>query len=350
MQHVPLSGAAYTRSFTIILLTSTAVATLSAGCSPSGRDRAVQSLSKPAPSQAPTRKAAVQSNQLEAATSYWAGRFRKNQKDPEAAWSYAMNLRAMGKKKEAFDILEVAHKHHPNDPQITSAFGRLAADLNRTDVAEKLLDRAVQTKMAGDWRTLSARGAVHAKKGEYAQAQRLFEAALEKKPNAPAILNNLALAYAMDGKADRAEPILRQAMASGYDDPRVRQNLALVLGLQGKFGEAKQVAAVDLSGDEAGKNTEFLRNMVRDEIKMAAQKRAPVVTAPKGAPSNVHLATAKEGKALAGKTPHGAPKSLTPPNAGNGVITEVIEPVSKPRRKPTASKSKAQKKKLPFRL
>lgn len=350
MQHAPHSGAAYPRSFTILLLTSTAVATLTAGCSPSGRDRAVQSLSKPSNIQAPTRQAAAQGNQLEAATSYWAGRFRKNPKDPEAAWSYAMNLKAMGKKKEAFDILEAAHNHHPHDPQITAALGRIAADLNRTDVAEKLLDRAVQTKMAGDWRTLSARGAVHAKKGEYAKAQQLFEAALEKKPNAPAILNNLALAYAMDGKADRAEPILRQAMASGYDDPRVRQNLALVLGLQGKFGEAKQVASVDLSGAEAGKNTEFLRNMVRDEIKTAAREQPPVVTKPGAAPSNVHLATAKEGKTLAGKTTHAAPKSLAPPNAGNGVITEVIEPVSKPRRKPAAKKTKAQNKKLPFRL
>ena len=341
MQQAPHSGAAVRRSFAITLLSSTAILALVTGCSPSSRDRGVQSVSKPAKTQAPTRQASAQGNQLHAATTYWAGRFRKDPKDPEAAWGYAMNLKAMGKKAEAFDILKMAHRYHPNDPQITSGLGRLAIDVGKTDVAEKLLDRAVQTKMAGDWRTLSARGAVHAKKGEYGKAQKFFEAALEKKPHEPAILNNLALAYALDGKAHRAEPMLRQAMATGYDDPKVRQNLALVLGLQGKFDEAKQIASVDLSGDQAGKNVDYLRSMVRDEIKLAATKEK---AAPKPA-SNVHLATAKPGQAPAA----GKPKSLTPPKASRDFTTEVIEPVTKKRRAAKPRKA-APKKKLPFRL
>src|SRR5690606_37278121 len=61
-------------------------------------------------------------------------------------------------------------------------------------------------------------------------------------PNQASVMNNLALAYTMDGQATQAEPMLRQATASGDADPRVRQNLALVLDLQGQSDEAKRVA------------------------------------------------------------------------------------------------------------
>ena len=54
-------------------------------------------------------------------------------------------------------------------------------------------------------------------------------------------MNNLALAYTMDGQASQAEPMLRQATSTAAD-PRVRQNLALVLNLQGKKEEATRVA------------------------------------------------------------------------------------------------------------
>jgi hypothetical protein len=59
-------------------------------------------------------------------------------------------------------------------------------------------------------------------------------------------MNNLAMAYTMDGQAARGEALLRQAASTGTSDPRVQQNLALVVGLQGKedgVGAAQTVAA-----------------------------------------------------------------------------------------------------------
>jgi hypothetical protein len=86
------------------------------------------------------------------------------------------------------------------------------------------------------------------------------------------VINNLALAYALDGKADKAEDLLRKAVASGHEDKRVRQNLALVLGLEGKFDEARQVASVDMSEQEAKANMTYLRNMLTSPTALASAK------------------------------------------------------------------------------
>ena len=79
----------------------------------------------------------------------------------------------------------------------------------------------------------------------------IFSCGAAKKPDAVSVINNLALSYALDGKPEKSEDLLRKAVASGNEDKRVRQNLALVLGLQGKFDEARQVAAVDMTEQEA---------------------------------------------------------------------------------------------------
>ena len=84
------------------------------------------------------------------------------------------------------------------------------------------------------------------------------------------VINNLALSYALDGKPNKAEELLRKAVASGTDDKRVRQNLALVLGLEGKFDEARKVASLDMSDQDAKSNMTYLRNMLSNPTQFAA--------------------------------------------------------------------------------
>ena len=67
------------------------------------------------------------------------------------------------------------------------------------------------------------RGAGQQRQTEEAQAQ--FAKALVLAPNHPSILNNQAIAYALDGKAGEAEKLLRKA-ASGQREPRSRKNAA----------------------------------------------------------------------------------------------------------------------------
>ena len=100
---------------------------------------------------------------------------------------------------------------------------------------------------------ISARGTVLAKQSQYREAIAFYERALVLAPEQPSVLNNLALAYAMEGNADKAEPLLKRAAAAGGHEARVNQNLALVLGLQGKYDEAKVAAGARPAGRQGGR-------------------------------------------------------------------------------------------------
>ena len=81
-------------------------------------------------------------------------------------------------------------------------------------MAQKLLEQA-DDPANPDWKVISARGTVLAKQGLYRDAIPFYERALALAPDQPSVLNNLALAHAMEGNADKAEPLLKQAAAAG---------------------------------------------------------------------------------------------------------------------------------------
>ena len=145
-------------------------------------------------------------------------------------------------------VLQQAAMYNPDSRAIASEQARLAVDLDQLDFAEKLIARA-EDPARPDWRLISAKGTIAAKRGDHKTAIRHFELAQKLAPKEPSILNNLALAYALDGQAGRAESLLKQARAVGGENEQVRQNLALVLGVQGKFDEAKTVATADLGSE-----------------------------------------------------------------------------------------------------
>lgn len=253
------------------LLTSTAIICIAAACSPiSGKRTAKNSLPAPNFDQKPVKKKAGLANPLHVATTYWATEYQKDPTNAKAALSYATNLKTIGAKEKARSILQQAHRQHPDNAEIASAYGRLVLEKGHTKTALRILDKAEKKGGKTDWKVLSAKGTAHAKLGEHALAQQYYKDALKKNPESPSLLNNLALSYAMSGKASEAEPLLRKVIKSGHDTPRVRQNLALVLGLQQKYDEGTQLASVDLPKQRATSNMDYLRSMVQN---------APVTTA-----------------------------------------------------------------------
>ena len=179
--------------------------------------------------------------ELEKATAYWGKEVEKNPRDGKAALSYARNLKAMGRKQEALAVLQAGYLFNAENREFMSEYGRLALDLGQVNTAAQLLERA-DDPAKPDWRVVSARGTVLAKQGNYKESIPFFERARELAPGQGSVLNNLAMAYTMDGQADRAEDLLRQASKMDNPDPRVKQNLAMVLSLQGKASEAREVA------------------------------------------------------------------------------------------------------------
>lgn len=199
--------------------------------------------------------------ELQKATEYWGKQAEKNPKNPQAAINYARNLKALGAKEQAFAAVAQAYTINPNHKGLASEYGRLALEQEQISLAEKLLAQA-DDPINPDWKTISARGTVLAKQGKYRDAIPHYERALALSPNQTSVLNNLALAHAMNGHAEQAEPLLRQAAADQSADPKVSQNLALVLGLEGKHEDAKAVMIRNLPADEVADDTNFVRKMV----------------------------------------------------------------------------------------
>ena len=227
-----------------------------------------------------TRPAAKPTNPLHVATTYWAKEHQKNPRDAKAALNYARNLKALGATPKAIQVLDQAYRLNPKNTEIAGEYGRLALAADNLPLADRLLKQAEQKRGGGDWRVLSARGTVLAKKGDHRSAQGYFHAALRKKPEALSVRNNLALSYAMSGQPQQAERLLRDAVKTGRETPRIRQNLALVMGLQGKYDEAKQLASLDIADREAAANMTYLKNMVHPAKVASKAPGRPAIPAP----------------------------------------------------------------------
>ena len=199
---------------------------------------------------------------LQKATEYWGREFAKNPRDAQIALNYARNLKALGEKRQALAVLQQASVFHGAHRGINAEYGRLALEFDQVSLAGKLLEQA-DDPTNPDWKLISARGTVLAKQGRYRDAIPFYERALTLAPDQVSILNNLALAHAMEGHPDKAEPLLKRAATAGGHEARVGQNLALVLGLQGKYDEAKLAAARDLPADNAAANIDYVRNIVK---------------------------------------------------------------------------------------
>jgi Flp pilus assembly protein TadD len=112
---------------------------------------------------------------------------------------------------------------------------------------------------------MSAEAAILDQMGKNDDARRLYAQARTLAPNEPTILSNYGMSYVLTGDLKKAETLLRQAVALPGADSRVRQNLALVVGLEGRFDEAQQIAAADLSPDEAAANIAYLKEMLGEQ-------------------------------------------------------------------------------------
>lgn len=202
-------------------------------------------------------------NELQKATTYWGQEYAKRPLEVEPALSYAKNLKALGEKGKALEILQRSFALHSGNRELAGEYGRLALELGQVGTADKLLAFA-EDPAKPDWRLISARGTVHAKRGEYKDAIPFYERALLLSPNQPSVLNNLAMAQAMGGDPKQAEALLRRATSEPSSDPvKIRQNLALVLGLQGRYDEAKSMTAGLPTSTATAQNVDIVRNIVQ---------------------------------------------------------------------------------------
>jgi Flp pilus assembly protein TadD len=248
-------------------LTIAGLTLLLGACAQSGNQDSLAALMGEKPEISDTTASGQPKSELQKATEYWGKEHAAKPGDSKAALAYAKNLKAMGQKDQAIAVLQQANVMNPADRGINSEYGRLALEQDHVSLAQKLLEQA-DDPMNPDWRTISARGTVLAKQGNYKDSIPFYQRALTLAPTQASVLNNLALAYTMDGQPEEAEKLLRQAATQPGGNPKVAQNLALVLGLQGKYDESKQVAGNVMPADAAASNATYLRQMVKLDPKV----------------------------------------------------------------------------------
>ncbi len=242
-----------------------------------------------------TDLAALPQSELVKATEYWGKKFAGSPRDPKYAVNYARNLKAMGQKRRALAVLQQASIFNGKNQALASEYGRLALDLGQTGLASKILAKA-DNPTRPDWRIISARGTALAKQGQNAKALAFFERASILAPNQSSVLNNLAMAYTMDGRPEKAEPLLRRAVlrAKPNHAARIRQNLSLVLGLQGKYDEAKSVSAGQLGLSTASANVAAIKKLVKLKAQLSpAAKAESLVQIAKRANGKKRIASAR---------------------------------------------------------
>lgn len=222
--------------------------------------------------------------ELRQATDYWGKQYKAKPEDRTAAVSYAKNLRAMGDKRMALNVLQDAATFHSDDKELMGELGRLALEFDQFSLAARALEVADQPGNT-DWRVISARGTLLAKQGQHKAAIPYYERALAISPNQPSVLNNLAMANAMSGDAAKAEEILKEVANKDGTPAKVNQNLALVLGLQGKYDESKATGAAAVGSTTlAAENTEYLRRMVKLDPKASPAPATAVAVSNKPLP------------------------------------------------------------------
>jgi Flp pilus assembly protein TadD len=269
------------------------VALLLGACSQGGEINLGLDSEKPKTSDIATASAAANSqDELAKATAYWADQHSQKPRDATAAISYARNLKAMGRKPQALQVLQGTYMFAADNREFLSEYGRLALELGQISTADQLLARA-EDPAKPDWKITSARGTVLAKQGRFKEAITLYERAREIAPPGQAsILNNLALAYTMDGQAARGEELLGQAAGKGLDDARVQQNLALVRELQGKPEGGSSSRVVELAAAPGpGTHAPVTRASWNEPLPIEAGQ-GPGRAAAKGRPATAMTASA----------------------------------------------------------
>ncbi len=201
--------------------------------------------------------------------------WRKDKSNVAAGLAYTESLDQLGQTDTKNQVLAELSQSNRSNPTVQAQLGKELLRNGKTAEALPMLEMAAASPSAS-WQTFSALGSAYDQQGRYGLAREQYEKALAQKPDAAAVMNNMAMSYSLEGNLPEAERILRDAMKkpAGREFPRIRQNLALVVGLQGRLDDAKKIASEDLPPDQVEANQAYLQQMLSQQntwAKIAAE-------------------------------------------------------------------------------
>lgn len=157
-------------------------------------------------------------------------------------------LSALGRAEEAAAVYEAALVIAPASTQAQIGLGRLRL---RSDAAHaQVLFLAVVQREPQNVVALNDLGIAYDLQGNHAGAQAAYRKALGSDPTRRATEVNLALSMALSGRAAEAVPLLRPLATDAAATKRERHDLAAAFALSGNDKAARQILATDLSPDQ----------------------------------------------------------------------------------------------------
>lgn len=204
--------------------------------------------------------AAQAQNDPTSAAAYYRSALAREPGNIKAEIGLMQCLRMTGGLDEARSVAAKVMMAKPDDPAVLAEAGKVKLATGQLQEAIRLLKEAVAAN-AQDWKSHSALGLAYDRLGDYAQADRNYDAALAVAPDDAGVLNNYALSHAMAGDLVRARDLLVRAVAANGADLRVRQNLALVYALSGDIKEAEELTRHDLPPALASETLDYYRRL-----------------------------------------------------------------------------------------
>lgn len=183
--------------------------------------------------------------------------------DVNKGLAYANALESIGQTGKQLEVYKSIATAHPENAKLNALYGKKLLGAGKSNEAIPVLELAAAAPGA-DWRTHSALGSAYDQQELYIKARAEYQNALAADPQNLAVLNNLAMSFALEGNLKEAEATFRKADAvpRSRTEPKIRQNLALVVGLQGRFDEASKIASEDLPPDQVEANMAYLQKML----------------------------------------------------------------------------------------
>lgn len=172
----------------------------------------------------------------------------------DEAMQKAAEYRANGQSQDAVQLLKRAQKEDPENAILLRQLGYALVATDNPQEAVNVFDQLIALT-PDDARAYSGKAVAFDHAGNHTAAQELHEKALALDGNSPAVRNNMALSYILDGQPDKAIALLKPLAKS--DNPTIRQNLALAYGVKGEKAKALELAKHDLSEKEAQENLKF---------------------------------------------------------------------------------------------
>jgi tetratricopeptide (TPR) repeat protein len=164
--------------------------------------------------------------------------------DPQAqaqvAVAHGQLLREAGQAPEAFELLQVAARRHPDNPDLLYDFALAAEKVGRLDLMEQAL-RSVIAQAPANHHAYNALGYSLAERNvRLGEARELIEQAHRMAPGDPFILDSMGWVQYRLGNLKAAEELLRRAYAL-RDDADIAVHLGEVLWKLGMKADAQRL-------------------------------------------------------------------------------------------------------------